>query len=70
MGNIVRGMIDKGPSGDANKATNILFHKLADDPDTPLRVAVGPEAHYFVKQQLKKVEADVKKYESWSENLH
>ena len=69
MGNIIRGLMNSGHFGDTGKATSMLFHKLASDPGTSLRVAVGQDANNFIKQQLKKVEADVTKYESWSDNL-
>lgn len=48
----------------------MLFHKLANDPGTSLRVAVGPDANYTIKQKLKTVEADITKYEGWSEDLY
>lgn len=70
MGNIIRGLKDSGTFGDAGKATSMLFHKLAGDPGTFLRVAVGPDANGCIKQKLKKVEADITKYENWSDYLH
>jgi antitoxin component of RelBE/YafQ-DinJ toxin-antitoxin module len=69
MGNIVRGLRVNGTYGDTDKATRMLFHELANEPELPLRVAVGPDANSFIKQQLKKVEADIAKYERWSDNL-
>lgn len=69
MSNIIRGLAENGTYGDASKATSMLFHKLANDPGTSLRVAVGPDANQTIKQKLVKVEADITKYESWSDNL-
>lgn len=70
MGNIIRGLKDSGASGDVDKATSMLFHKLANDPQPSLRVAVGPDSNNGIKQKLKKVEADITKHESWSDGLH
>lgn len=70
MGNIIRGFKDNGVHGDTDKATKMLFHKLADDPEPALRVAVGPDSNNGIKQKLKKVEADITKYENWSNGLH
>jgi hypothetical protein len=69
MSNIIRGLMDNGTYNDTDKATSMLFHRLANDPDTSLRVAVGPDANDSIKQKLGKVEADITKYESWSDDL-
>jgi hypothetical protein len=69
MGNFVRGLWSNGKYGNTSKATSMLFHKLANDPGTSLRVAVGPDANCTIKQKLKNVEADITKYEGWSEDL-
>lgn len=70
MGNIIRGLKENGVYGDADKATRMLFHELANEPGLPLRVAVGLDANNWIKQKLKRVEADITKYERWSDNLH
>ncbi|KAF9648942.1 NAD(P)-binding protein [Thelephora ganbajun] len=70
MGNIVRGLKNNGTYGEADKATSMLFHRLANEPGPPLRIAVGLDANNSIKQKLKKVEADITKYESWSDDLH
>ena len=70
MGNIIRGLKDTGAFGDADKATGMLFHKLANNPEPPLRVAVGSDSNNGIKQKLKKIEADITKHESWSDTLH
>ena len=70
MGNIIRGLKVNGALGDPGEATSMLFHKLANDPCTSLRVAVGSDANSCIKQKLKKVEADITEHESWSDDLH
>lgn len=70
MSNIIRGLWYDGIYGDTEKTTSMLFNKLANDPDTSLRVAVGLDANQTIKQKLVKVEADITKYESWSDDLH
>lgn len=70
MGNVVRELKDNGVYGDADKATKMLFHELSSEPELPLRVAIGPDANNYIKQKLKKVEADITRYERWSDNLH
>ena len=57
-------------TGDTDKATAMLFHKLANDPEPSLRVAVGLDSNSGIKQKLKSVEADIIKYESWSDSLY
>jgi len=47
----------------------MLFHKLANDPEPSLRVAVGVDSNSGIKQKLKNVEADITKHESWSDSL-
>jgi len=69
MGNIIRDLKDNGKLGDPDKATHMLFHKLANDPEPSLRVAVGPDSNSAIKNKLKRVEADITKYESWSDDL-
>ena len=56
--------------GDTDKATNMLFHKLANDPDASLRIPIGSDSDHFMKQKLGKIEADITKYESWSDDLY
>ena len=56
--------------GDADKATAMLFHKLANDPKPSLRVAVGQDSNGAIKKKLKDVGADITKYESWSDSLN
>ena len=68
-GNIMRGYMNSGTCGDADKATMMLFHKLANDPEPSLRIAVGLGSNDGIKQKLKDVEADIMKYESWSDDL-
>jgi len=70
MGNIIRDLKDNGTLGDAGKATNMLFHKLGNDPEPSLRVAIGPDSNSAIKSKLKQVEADITKYESWSDDLY
>ena len=70
MGNIIRGLRVNGALGDPCEATSMLFNKLANDPCASLRVAVGSDSNYSIKQKLKKVEADITKHESWSDDLH
>ena len=60
---------DTFPAGDCDKATAMLFHRLASDPEPSLRVAVGLDSSGGIKQKLKSVEADITKHESWSEAL-
>jgi len=57
-------------AGDTDKATAMLFHKLAKDPEPSLRVAVGLDSNGAIKKKLKDVEADITKYESWSDGLY
>jgi len=70
MGNIIRGLRVNGVVGEPCEATSMLFNKLATDPCPSLRVAVGSDSNYAIKQKLKKVEADITKHESWSDDLH
>ena len=70
MGNVVRGLKENGTHGDTDKATGMLFHELASQPGLPLRIAVGLDANSWIKRKLKTVEADITKYERWSDNLH
>ena len=58
------------PSGDTDKATTMLFHKLANDPEPSLRLGVGLDSNSGIKQKLKDVEADITKHESWSDDLY
>jgi len=71
-GNIMRNYTNNGtyPVGDTDKATLMLFHKLANDPEPSLRVAVGSDSNSGIKKKLKDVEADITKHESWSDNLY
>ncbi|KAF9790396.1 hypothetical protein BJ322DRAFT_1104054 [Thelephora terrestris] len=69
MGNIIRGLKENGVYRDTDKATRMVFHELASEPELPLRVAIGPDANTWIKQKLKTVEADITKYERWSDNL-
>lgn len=69
MGNVIRGLKDNGTHGDTDKATRMLFHELASEPELPLRVTVGPDVNPWIKRKLKTVEADITKYERWSDNL-
>ena len=55
--------------GDCDKATDMLFHKLASDPEPSLRVAVGLDSNSGIKHKLKNVEADIAKHENWSDGL-
>lgn len=57
------------PGGGCDKATTMLFHKLANDPEPSLRVAVGPDSNSGIKKKLKRIEADITKHESWSNDL-
>jgi len=70
-GNIMRSYKDNVTyqGGDVDKATTMLFHKFADDPEPSLRFAVGLDSNNGIKQKLKNVEADIVKYESWSDAL-
>jgi len=70
-GNIMRNHTSNGtyPVGDSDKATTMLFHNLANDPEPSLRVAVGSDSNSGIKQKLKNVEADITKHESWSDSL-
>jgi len=68
-GNAVRGLKDNANLGDPDKATHMFFHKLANDPEPSLRVAVGTDSNSAIKDKLKRVEADITKYESWSDDL-
>jgi len=70
MGNVIRGLKENGRHGDTDGATRMLFHELANQPGLPLRVAVGRDANSWIKQKLKTVEADITKYERWSDGLH
>lgn len=70
MGNVIRGLKENGTYGDTDKATRMIFHELANEKGLPLRVSVGPDVNPWVKQKLKTVEADITKYERWSDNLH
>ena len=69
MGNIIRELKENGVHGNTDKATNMLFHKLANDPEPSLRVGVGSDSNSSIKQKLKEVEANIAKYESWSGDL-
>ena len=70
-GNILRNPKNKGRfrGGDLDKATSMLFHKLANDPEPSLRVAVGLDSNNGIKRKLKNIEADITKHESWSDSL-
>ena len=70
-GNIIRNLVDNNSFlvGDCNKATSMLFHKLANDPEPSLRVAVGLDSNGGIKQKLKSLEADITKHENWSDDL-
>jgi hypothetical protein len=70
MGNVIRGLKENGTHGNTEKATRMLFHELANEPGLPLRVAVGLDANSYIKQKLRTVEADLSKYERWSDDLH
>ena len=70
ISNIIRGIKENRRFGDIDKATSMLFHKLANDPDASLRVPVGLDANGFIKRKLGKVEADITKYERWSDDLY
>ena len=72
-GNIMRNITSGNgthASGDSDKATTMLFHKLANDQEPSLRVGVGLDSNSNIKQKLKDVEADITKHESWSDNLY
>lgn len=69
MGHFIRGLKYNGILGDTDKATAMLFRRLADDPEPPLRVAVGHDSNSGIKQKLKRVEADITKYKGWSDGL-
>jgi hypothetical protein len=69
MGNFIRSLSNNGMLPSPDKATNMLFHKLASDPEPSLRIAVGSDTNDAIKQMLKTVEADMVKRESWSDNL-
>jgi len=69
MGNVIRDLKHNGVLASAEKATNMLYHKLANDPAPSLRAAVGLDSNDYIKRKLKDVEADIKKYESWSDDL-
>ena len=60
---------DTFPLGDCDKATAMLFHKLASDPEPSLRLAVGLDSSNGIKQKLKSIETDIANHESWSEAL-
>ena len=70
-GNAMRNLKDNSsyPIGDCDKATTMLFRKLANDPKPSLRVAVGLDSNSCIKQKLKSLEADIAKHESWSHDL-
>ena len=57
-------------NGDTDKATTMLFHKFANDPEPSLRLSVGLDSNSSIKQKLKDVEADITKHESWSDDLY
>lgn len=38
-------------------------------PDPPFRFVLGKDAASFIRGELKEIEQDVNKYESWSEGL-
>jgi len=71
-GSVVRYHMNNGTlqGGDTDKATTLLFHKLANSPEPSLRVAIGLDSNNGIKQKLKSVEADITKYESWFDSLH
>jgi len=70
-GNISRNRTDGAYQfGDSDKATTMLFHKLANDPEPSLRVGVGLDSNGGIKQKLKNVEADITRHESWSDDLY
>ena len=71
-GHVMRGFRDNGTYrlGDTDKATTMLFHKLANNPEPSLRVAVGLDSSSGIKQKLKNIEADITKHESWSDDLY
>ena len=71
-GNMLRKYTTDGTyqSGDSDKATTMLFHNLANDPEPSLRLGVGLDSNSGIKQKLKDVEADITKHESWSDNLY
>lgn len=45
------------------------IYDLSLVPNPPLRFPLGPDAVDAIKQQVKLIEQDVVKYESWSEGL-
>ena len=55
-------------SGDPDKAVK-KFYELAHLADPPLRFLIGKDAITNSRAQLKGIEGDVSKYESWSEGL-
>ncbi|KAJ3488421.1 hypothetical protein NLI96_g2857 [Meripilus lineatus] len=54
--------------GDPNKAV-ARFYELAHSPQPPLRFTIGKDAIGIVREQVKRVVADLDQYESWSEGL-
>lgn len=55
-------------SGDPHKAVK-RFYELAHLANPPLRFLLGKDAIAASREQLKRVEGDTDKYESWSEGL-
>lgn len=56
-------------AGDTDKATKMIYHKLANHPNPPLRLPVGKDSIEMIKAKLDRILRDVEEYKEWSEDL-
>ena len=58
-----------GHIGDADKAVRMLYSKLLNDPNPPLRLTLGHDIIPKILDQWKKYIEDLEKTASWSDGL-
>lgn len=67
---VIRGhILGSDSTGDTDKASALIFHKLVNDPNPPLHLTLGQDAVSASKEKLAGLLAEVEKYEEWSNDL-
>lgn len=67
---MIRGFIPTHESsGDTDKLTTLIYSKLVDSPNPPLRLPLGKDSITMIKASLSEMLADMEKHESWSDGL-
>ncbi|KAF9648922.1 NAD-P-binding protein [Thelephora ganbajun] len=70
MTHYVRGFFDAGEApGDSEKAINVLYDKVADDPNPPLRIPLGQDALRDVRVSAQKILEDCERTAPLSADL-